>query len=129
MLHNVQERLAAYLDGDLLSSIKYSDKLQTLEEEIDDEEESFWATKELNFHSNKEDSWRTHIANMECFPEEIQSDKRFLGGKQVQRAIEFFRAVMIDSLPDPFELAELVPNAVGYGGGSLMRENWEVSGF
>jgi len=126
MLYSIQERVAAYLDGDLSSCIKYGDQLQTLDDEIEEEEESHWAAQTLNFHTEKEDQWRSHIAEMEEFPNEIQATNRFLGGKQVQRAIEFFRAVMIDSLPDPYELAELVPNAAGYGGGSLMRENWEV---
>lgn len=126
MLTSIQERVAAYLDGDLLSSLKYTERLQTLEEELFQEEETYWAMGEdLNHHTDKEESWRSHIAEMEEYPGEIQANKRFLGGKQVHRAIEFFRFVMIDSLPDPFELAELVPNAVGYGGGGLMRENWE----
>ena len=126
MLHSIQERVAAYLDGDLLSAMKYTEKLQTLDDEVfEEEEDSVWATKLLNFHTEKEDAWRSHIAEMKEYPEEVQADKAFLGGKQVQRAIEFFRFVMIDSLPDPYELAALVPNAAGYGGGGLMRENWE----
>ena len=125
MLICIQERLTAYLDGDLQAAMKFEGKCQTLEEEVDEEETSNWAEATLNFHTEKEDQWRSHIAEMEELPDEIQASKRFLGGKQVHRAIEFFRYVMIDSLPDPYELAELVPNAVGYGGGGLMRENWE----
>jgi hypothetical protein len=125
MLHNLQERVTAYLDGDLFSAMKFKDKLQTLADELDEEEESPWSLQELSFHTGKEDKWRNHIADMEEYPEEIQPDKHYLGGKQVHRAIEFFRSVMIDSLPNPYELAELVPIAAGYGGGGLMRENWE----
>jgi hypothetical protein len=125
MLHQLQQRVAAYLDGDLISAIKYRDQLQTLDDEIEKEEDSDWASQPLNFYTEKEDKWRDHMAEMKEYPKEIQPHKPFLGGKQVHRAIEFFRAVMIDSLPDPWELAELVPNAAGYGHGGLMRENWE----
>jgi hypothetical protein len=125
MLHQLQQRVANYLDGDLISAIKYRDQLQTLDDEIEKEEDSDWANEELNFHTEKEDKWRDHMAKMKEYPKEIQPHKPFLGGKQVHRAIEFFRAVMIDSLPDPWDLAELVPNAAGYGHGGLMRENWE----
>lgn len=126
MLISIQERLTSYLDGDLQSSMKFEDRLQTLEDEIDEEEKSYWANSEgLNIHSDKEDKWRSHIAEMEEYPDEVQADKLFLGGKQIHRAIEFFNYVMLDSLPDPYQLREFVPNAVGYGGGGLMRENWE----
>ena len=125
MLHVIQERLVAYLDGDLLSSIKFNDQLQTLDEEIESEEDCPLSDEPLG-HSENEDDWRNHIASMGGdYPEVIQPDMRFLGGKQVHRAIEFFGVVMIDSLPDPEGLEKLVPNAVGYGGGGLMRENWE----
>lgn len=55
----------------------------------------------------------------------MQADKKFLGGKQVQRAIEFFKIVMIDSLPDPYELKDKVANVTGYLNSGLQRENWE----
>jgi hypothetical protein len=125
LLHCLQERMTAYLDGDLLAAITHTDRLQTLDEEIEAEEDSMWADEELNHHTAKEVKWRSHIAEMEEVPEQIQPNMRFLGGKQVQRAIEFFGFVMIDTLPDPFELRDIVPNAVGYVGGGLMRENWE----
>ena len=37
----------------------------------------------------------------------------------------FFRVVMIEALPDPYELKDLAANATGYLGGGLQRENWE----
>ena len=125
MLFRIQERIQSYLDGDLQLAMKFPEKLQTLEEEIEEEEESDWAIKELNFHTDKEDHWRDRIANMEEFPEEISADAKFMGGKQYQRAIEFFRSVMIDALPDPYQLKDLVPHATGYLMGGLQRENWE----
>jgi hypothetical protein len=126
MLWNIQERILSYLDGDLGSSISFPEKLQTLAEEIDGEEDSNWSGRKLNFHSDKEDRWRDQIALMGGdYPVEIQADKKFLGGKQVQRAIEFFRVVMIESLPNPYRLDEKVANITGYLGGGLQRENWE----
>lgn len=125
MMFSIQEKIQAYLDGDLELAMKFPHKLQTLDEEIEEEEESDWSAKELNFHSEKEDHWRDRIANMEEFPDELQAEARFMGGKQYQRAIEFFRAVMIDALPDPYQLKDLVPHATGYLMGGLQRENWE----
>ena len=125
MLFRLQERILNYLDGDLELAKKFPGKLQTLEEEVDDEEESDWRKKTLNFHSEKEDLWRDRIANLDEYPEHIQPDAKFLGGKQYQRAIEFFKVVMIDALPDPFELKDLVATATGYLSGGLQRENWE----
>jgi len=93
MLHELQERVVNYLDGDLLASMKYKDRLQTLDDEIDEEEFSHWSSRELNEYSGKEEKWSDQIEEMEEFPDEICPRKRFLGGKQVQRAIEFFRAV------------------------------------
>ncbi|KAL7565231.1 hypothetical protein ACA910_016568 [Epithemia clementina (nom. ined.)] len=125
MLFRLQERILNYLDGDLELAKKFPDKLQTLDDEIEEEEESDWRKKTLSFHSEKEDDWRDRIAMLDEYPEHIQPEGRFLGGKQYQRAIEFFKVVMIDALPDPFELKDLVATATGYLGGGLQRENWE----
>lgn len=125
MLFKLQHRILNYLDGDLELAMKFPAKLQTLESEVEEEEESDWCRKTLNFHSEKEDKWRERIANLDEYPEFIQPEGRFLGGKQYQRAIEFFKAVMIDALPDPFVLRDYVATATGYLGGGLQRENWE----
>ena len=125
VLWYIEGRISSYLDGDLESAMKFPEKLQTLEEEIEEEEDSEWASKELNHYTEAEDQWRERIAHLEDYPDEVQPEKKFLGGKQVQRAIGFFRAVMIDALPDPYELKHLVANATGYLGGGLQRENWE----
>lgn len=125
MLSEVDDRLKRYLDGDLESSRKFPERMQTLEEEIEEEEESEWSEKELNFYTDREDLWRDRIAELDDYPDEIQPGMTFLGGKQYQRAFEFFRVVMIDALPDPYELKELVPNVTGYLAGGLQRENWE----
>lgn len=67
--------------------------MQTLDEEIEAEEESEWSSRLLNCHSELENSWRDCIAKLETYPEEVQPKLKFLGGKQVHRAIEFFRYV------------------------------------
>jgi hypothetical protein len=110
MLSEVEGCLVRYLDGDLESSLKFPERMKTLEEEIEDEEDSEWSTRELNHYSEREDHWRDRIFRLEEFPEEVQPDAKFLGGKQYHRAMEFFRAVMVDALPDPFQLEKLVPN-------------------
>ena len=87
MLFQIQERILNYLDGDLELSLKFPDKLQTLDDELDEEEDSEWSTKQLNHHSEKEDHWRARVSKLEEFPEEIQADFEFLGGKQYHRAL------------------------------------------
>jgi len=126
ILHDIEKRINSYLDGDLQSSIKFPERMQTLDEEIESEEDSDWSEKELNHYTETEDEWRAHIANLDDgYCESVQADKKFLGGKQIQRAIEFFRSVMIEALPDPYDFRDLVANATGYLGGKLERENWE----
>jgi hypothetical protein len=125
MLYCVQDRILAYLDGDLELSMKFPDKLQTLDEEIEEEDDSNWSTEELNFHTEKEDQWRDRVCKLEEYPPEILSDKKFFGGKQYQRALEFFRVVMIDALPDPCQLHDKVANVTGFLSGGLQQENWE----
>jgi hypothetical protein len=128
MLVLVQRRLSAYLDGDLMSALKFPEKLQTLDDEIESEDSSDWSSKPINFHSVKEDDWRDSIQRMvmeDDYPDSCQADKKFLGGKQVHRAIEFFHSMMIFSLPDPFELEEKVANITGYLNGNLEQEAWE----
>ncbi len=126
VLWHVQERIKSYLDGDLESAMKFPEKLQTLEEELEDEDDSEWAERELNHYTEQEDKWRDRIATLEGnYSAAVQAENRFLGGKQVQRAIQFFREVMIESLPDPYELRDVVPSVTGYLGSGLNRENWE----
>ena len=125
MLHSIEERLVAYLDGDLESALRYPERLQTLRDEIEAEEQSDWAKRELNFHSEKEDSWRDTMARIEDLPAEFMTEARFLGGKQVHRAISVFRYTTLDMIPDPNELKDLVANTTGYLVGGLKQENWE----
>ena len=87
MLFEIQDRILSYLDGDMELSIKFPDKLQTLDDEIEEEEESDWSTRELNFHSEKEDLWRDRVSKLAEFPEHLHAEKYFVGGKQYQRAL------------------------------------------
>jgi hypothetical protein len=124
--YQTEERVGSFLNGDLHSSVEHPHKLQTLEEELFEEENSPWARKELNSYWEKEDQLHSRMVMIEEYPKEIQPDMSFHGGKQVQRAIAFIQSSMIDSLPDDLsQLKGLVANAAGYGGGGVMRENWE----
>jgi len=120
VLLSVEQKILNCLDGDLQSGMKFPDAPQNLDEEIDEEEDSDWSTKELNHHSVNKDFWCNRIAGLkgDC-PDEIQASKAFLGGKQHQRAIEFFRAVMIDAPPDPHQLKDKVSNAARCLAGGL----------
>jgi uncharacterized coiled-coil protein SlyX len=91
ILYEIEKRIISYLEGDLLSAIKFPEKLQTLDDEIDEEDNSEWREKELNHYSESEDHWRDRIAEFEGeYPESVQPDEEFMGGKQVQQAIELF---------------------------------------
>ena len=125
MLSEVDDKLHCYLDGDLESSRKFPERMQTLEEEIEDEEDSEWVQRDLNHYTEKEDYWRDRIFNLEEYPTQVQPETKFLGGKQYHRALDFFGIVMLDALPNPYELEPLVSNITGYLGGGLQRENWE----
>ena len=125
MLYEIQKRIQSYLDGNLEVAMQFQDKLQTLEDEVIEEEESDWVDKELNFYSENENKWRDSIADLQEYPDEVPPNNPFLGGKQYQRAVGFFRGVMIESIPDPYELQKFVPTATGYLGGGLQNENWE----
>jgi hypothetical protein len=122
----IEDKVLGYLNGDLESTMKFSEMLQSLEDEIDEEEESDWVSKDLNFYTEQEDAWRERISSFGGeYPKEVQADSKFLGGKQYQRAIEFFRIVMIEALPNPYELKDKVANCTGYLSGGLQREAWE----
>ena len=110
VLWHVSKRITDYLDGDLGVSMKFPGALQTLSDEIDAEEESEWCEKDLNHYTESENNWRDLIAELEEYSGEINPSKKFLGGKQYHRAIEFFGVVMTEALPDPFTLKDQVAN-------------------
>jgi hypothetical protein len=124
-LRQIEDRVSKYINGNLNACRTFPERMQSLGEEIQDESFSEWSSRKLNHH--KETPWRQRIEQLDNqFPAYVQPDKAFLGGKQIQRAIEFFRAVMVDSLPDPQgEFRDLVANSVGYLANGTLRENWE----
>lgn len=124
VIFGLQRNIFEYLDGSLRIAKKFPDKRQTLSQELEDEEESEWAAKELNHHTHAEETWRDHAADMKM-PDELQSEVRLLGGKQYQRAIQFFRTLMIDQLPEPFDLKPFVATATGCLRSGLNSEDWE----
>ncbi|CAD7955794.1 unnamed protein product [Amoebophrya sp. A120] len=129
VLHKLTDRIFTYLDGSLEIAMKFPDKLQTLEDEIIEEDQSDWASRELNHLTEEENRWRDFIAKAAEetgeYPEQVQPEQPFLGGKQYQRAVQFFRCNMIDQMPEPHKLKQYVPMATGYLQGGLQRENWE----
>ena len=94
LLRRVQKRIISYLDGDLETAVKSPHILQTLDDELDEEEDSEWSTRELNHFSASEEVWREMLSKLD-YPEQIQAKKGFHGGKQIQRAIETFGLVLI----------------------------------
>ena len=124
-LRQIEDRVSKYINGNLNACRNFPERMQTLGEEIQEESFSEWSSRKLNHH--KETNWRQRIEVLDNqFPSFVQPNKAFLGGKQIQRAIEFFRAVMVDSLPDPQgEFRDLVANSVGYLANGTLRENWE----
>lgn len=124
VLHVLQEKILCYLDGNLQVARKFEHLLQTLDDELAEEEESEWMDRSLNHHTKKESDVRERIARMDI-PEHVQAQVPMLGGKQYQRAMQLFKFVMIDHLPEPQGLRKFVPSATGYLNGGLQRENWE----
>lgn len=124
MVLQLDERILGYLNGDLVCALTFPETLQTLHDEVDQEEESDWTYRTLNHLSSEEDKWRDRISDM-TFPDIIQPDTKFLGGKQYQRAFMLFHAVVVEALPDPFVLREYAPSGAGYLNGGRQRENWE----
>jgi hypothetical protein len=126
LLGAFESKILQYLKGSLEATKKFPTMMMSLKDEIEEESRSDWADKDLGGFTDKEDDWRERIKSFDgAYPEGIQADSKFLGGKQYQRAVEFFRSVMIDALPDPYELREEVANCTGYMCDSLQRENWE----
>jgi hypothetical protein len=93
-LVDVNRKIISYLDGNMDITEKFPQRSMTLIEEIDDEDDSEWSTRELNHHNSEEEAWRDIIATISC-PNDIQPSSKFLGGKQIQRAIAFFHIIMV----------------------------------
>jgi hypothetical protein len=99
LLHGICGRICSYLDGDLETAQQFPAFMKDLEEEIEDEENSEWKGRRLGrkVPIEEEEEWRDTIADMfdgERVHEHVQPNKKFLGGKQYQRALGLFKATM-----------------------------------
>jgi hypothetical protein len=91
--------MADYLDGDLEAAVSLPHHMMDLDFELEQEEDSEWKDQTLgNKVSVKdEEPWRDVIAAMlqnGTMPKYVCADKKFLGGKQFQRAKELLMAAM-----------------------------------
>ena len=100
-LQKVQERINAYLDGDLETARRFPHVLQDLDDELQEEEDSEWSNRTLSHHGTVkgEENWRNCLSDID-YPKPIQAEKKFFGGKQVQRAFVVFELGMIGKLKD-----------------------------
>lgn len=103
LLHDVCKRIADYLDGDLEAAVSLPHFMMDLEFELELEEDSQWSDQTLGKRASVKDEerWREIIAQMiekGTMPTHVCADKKFLGGKQFQRAKELLMAVMAGRL-------------------------------
>lgn len=99
LLQDVCKRVQSYLDGDLMTAAKSPEHLIDLDEELQLEEESEWCKRTLgkNASTSDEEGWREIIQSMideDNMPSHVYADKKFLGGKQFQRALNVLKAAM-----------------------------------
>ena len=98
-MQDVCKRIADYLDGDLEAAVNLPHHMMDLEYELEIEEDSDWSDQALGKRATVDDEerWRNTIATMldqNKMPKHVCADKKFLGGKQFQRAKELLMAAM-----------------------------------
>ena len=98
-MQDVCKRISDYLDGDLEAAISLPHHLMDLEFELELEEDSEWMDQTLGKKASVKDEmrWRNIIDMMlekDTIPKHVCADKKFLGGKQFQRAKELLMAAM-----------------------------------
>jgi hypothetical protein len=103
MLHGMCGRISSYLDGDLETARQFPDSMKDLEEELQEEDDSEWSSRRLgsNVPIEDEEKWRGIIDTMfdeSEIPEHVYPNKKFLGGKQFQRAFQLLKATMAGKL-------------------------------
>ena len=153
LLQRACKRVGDYLDGDLEAAVKFPDSLMDLDDELDREEDSEWADRTLGSAATVEDEekWRDLIQALidrkEGLPGYVYAEKKYIGGKQFQRAKELMKAAMlgkanlcqaamflvllvskfflifIESFPNVGEMKDYVASGAGYLQGGLQREN------
>eukprot|EP00804_Cyclotella_cryptica_P002740 CCRYP_009637-RA/>CCRYP_009637-RA protein AED:0.03 eAED:0.02 QI:0/0/0/1/1/1/4/0/825 len=130
MLHGMCGRISNYLDGDLETAKQFPDCMKDLEDELQEEDDSEWSSRRLGMRVpiEEEEKWRDIIESMFAenqIPEHVYPSKKFLGGKQFQRAVQLLNATMAEAFPDPHTMKDFVASGAGYLQGGLQRENWE----
>jgi hypothetical protein len=98
-LHEICKRISDYLDGDLETASKFPESLKDLDEELEDEEDSEWKSRRLGESATieEEEQWRDQIESLvdeDMIPDYVNAKKKFLGGKQFQRAFQLMKVVM-----------------------------------
>jgi len=122
----VKLRIQDYLKGILANDGDQDAYKQSLDDEVEAEEDSAWAGTKLNHYTELEDDWRRTISSLGSdYPKYMDADVRFLGGKQVGRAIRFFKYVLVESIPDPKDLRGKLENCTGYRNNQIDRKDWE----
>ena len=122
LLTQLEKRLMEYIEGDFSVARKFGAQFQTLQEELEAEGKAKWSNHGLNYHFDTEKNWRDGLVAT-AFPEHVQADLKFLGGKQIKRAFHCHRHMLINSLPDDIsQFVEAAMNCAGYG---RHEENWE----
>lgn len=99
LLQDACTRVTDYLDGDLLTAAKSPEHLSDLDDELLLELDSEWNMKTLgkNASTSDEEGWRDIITKMveeDNVPDHVCADKKYIGGKQFQRAFNLFVAAM-----------------------------------
>ena len=99
LLQDICTRITEYLDGDLEAAATLPDQLMDLVSELELEQDSEWFNQILGkkVTIEHEKRWRKIVYNMlseETMPVHVCAEKKFLGGKQFQRAKELLMAAM-----------------------------------
>ena len=115
LLQDVCNRISDYLDGDLEAAAKFPELLMDLDDELGLEEDSEWSDQLLGKKATiqDEEKWRDIIQVMfdqNTMPRHVYADKKFLGGKQFQRAKEVLKAAMAGKRRLDLELGEIPRN-------------------
>jgi len=128
IMADANDRMVAYLDGNMEVVKKFPDASQKIIDEIIGEAESGWRYRELNCYTEQEDASREQIRTMfheNKVPGHIQANKMFFAGKQYQRAVNFSMVLMKDALTDPHLYSEAAANAAGYLSSNIQQDNRE----
>lgn len=99
LLQDVCKGVKTFLDGNLSIAAQYPEHLSDLDDELLLELDSEWNMKTLGKKASTDDEerWREIINKMvedDKMPDHVCADKKYIGGKQYQRAFKLFSATM-----------------------------------